>query len=133
SPDNAPPLGLAADGPSAARRAASSHLCRGDRRVLIDHRDKGPVDGIRGPVLVLADNQAIATAAVRWAAEFAAIGVVHRVRLVEHGDAQELASVLAEAGQLGAAAIAAGGAGPQRAVALAISERLGLPLVAIEP
>ncbi len=84
-------------------------------------------------MLVLADNQAIATAAVRWAADFAAAGVVHRVRLVERADEQELAAVIQEAGQLGAAVIAVAGDGPPETVARTVSERLGLPFLAIEP
>lgn len=83
-------------------------------------------------MLLLADNRAIREAAVRWADDFAAAGVVHRVRLVEDSDEQEISAVIAEAGQLRAAAIAAAGDGPPQAVARAASEGLGLPFVAID-
>ncbi len=84
--------------------------------------------GISGPVLLLADNLSIAAAAPRWAADFAAAGTVHRVRVVGHPSQQEIAAVLAEAKNLGAATILAAGSGSPLAVGQAVACRLGLPL-----
>lgn len=85
--------------------------------------------GVSGPVLVLADNQAISAAAPNWAAAFAAAGTTHRVRLVERASEREVAAVLAEAEHLGAATILAVGSKSPLAVGQAVAGRLGLPLL----
>lgn len=85
--------------------------------------------GVPGPVLVLADNRAIAVAAPSWAAAFAAAGKIHRVRLVGRASEREVAAVVAEAEQLGAAAILAAGSGPPVEIGQAAASRLGRPLL----
>ena len=85
--------------------------------------------GVAGPVLVLADNPAIAAAAPRWAAAFAQTGTVHRVRLVGRATAPEIAAVLAEAENLGAATILAAGSGSSVEIGQAVASRLGRPLL----
>ncbi len=85
--------------------------------------------GVLGPVLVLADNRAIAAAAPRWAAAFAAAGHLHRVRLVDRASEREVEAVLAEAQNLAAATILAAGSGSPLAVGQAVASRLGLPLL----
>jgi len=82
-----------------------------------------------GPVLVVADNDAIARRAPRWAEAFAAEGRLHRVRLVGSGSDREIAAVEAEARSLAAGGILAAGREPARTVATAVAARLGLPLV----
>ena len=82
-----------------------------------------------GPILVVADNAAIARSAVDWNRRFAAAGRLHRVRLAGRGDAGDVAAVAAEAVSLGAVAILA--AGDRTAVGLAaqVAESLNLPLI----
>jgi glycerol dehydrogenase-like iron-containing ADH family enzyme len=87
----------------------------------------GSLAAVRGPVLLLADNRAIAAGATRWAEAFAAAGLMHRVRLVDRES--DLAAVLAEASCLGAATILAVGIGCPLSVGRAAAEQLGLPLV----
>ena len=86
-----------------------------------------PLAGHPGPVLVLADNEAIARRAPAWAAGFLAVGRPHRVRLVGPL-AGDIDGLVTEAVNLAATAIlAAGGAGARQA-AQAVATRLGLPL-----
>lgn len=82
-----------------------------------------------GPILVLADNDAIARLAPRWAADFGAAGRIHRVRLAGLGDDGELDRLAAEAQSLAAVAIAAAGGQPVWSLAAAVARRLDLPLV----
>lgn len=83
--------------------------------------------GHPGPVLVIADNAAIARRAQAWAAACAALGRVHRVRLVG-GAASEVDGIIAEAVGLKATAVLAAGGEPARHVARTVVARLGLPL-----
>lgn len=82
-----------------------------------------------GPVLVVADNTAIARFAPVWAERFAAAGRLYRVRLVGAGSEREVAAVVVEAVRLSAVTIlVAGGEGPL-AVATEVARRLGVPLL----
>ena len=81
-----------------------------------------------GPILVVADNAAIAGSAVDWSRRFAAAGRLHRVRLAGRGDAREVAEVAAEAVSLGAVAILAAGDWPAVGLATRVAEALNLPL-----
>lgn len=83
--------------------------------------------GQPGPVLVIADNRAIARRAPAWAADFVALGRVHRVRLVDRA-ASDLDALVAEAVSLRATAILAAGGAATRAAARAVAASLGLPL-----
>jgi hypothetical protein len=77
-----------------------------------------------GPVLVVADGATVAQLAPRWAADFAAAGRVHRVRV--GGDA---AAIAAEIRSLGATVVA--GIGPADACAAVVTAAAaaGLPCV----
>lgn len=85
--------------------------------------------GVSGPVLVLAENSAIAAAAPRWAAAFDQTETVHRVRLVGRASEPEIAAVLAEAQNLGAATILAAGSGSSVEIGRAVASLLGRPLL----
>ena len=89
------------------------------------------VAALRGPVLVLADNDGIARGAVDWARVFAAAGLVHRVLLINGGE-PDIPAAVAEAESLGAQTLLAVGPNQPLAVARAAAERLGLPLVQFE-
>lgn len=80
------------------------------------------------PVLVIADNAAIASHAPAWAGSFAAIGWRHRVRLSDGpADDVEADAIAAEARRLGARTIVAiGGQATQRA-ARSAAVRVGTP------
>ena len=82
-----------------------------------------------GPVLVVADNAAIARAARDWCCSFAAAARVHRVRLAGTGDSGDVAAVTAEAKSLGAVAILGVGDLPTLTLAAEVAATLGLPLV----
>lgn len=83
-----------------------------------------------GPVLVVADNEAIARLAPRWAETFAAAKLGYRVRLAGSlGEPAELEGVIAEARSLAAGAILAAGAPSTQALARAAAAELGLPLI----
>lgn len=98
-----------------------------DRTGDSKHPKIPPLAGHSGPVLVLADNEAIARRAPAWAAGFLAVGRPHRVRLVGPL-AGDIDGLVTEAVNLAATAIlAAGGAGARQA-AQAVATRLGLPL-----
>lgn len=83
--------------------------------------------GHPGPVLVIADNAAIAGRATAWAAGFRAVGRLHRVRLVGRG-AGDIDGLVAEAVDVNATAILAAGGETARHAGRAVAERLGLPL-----
>ena len=85
--------------------------------------------GPAGPVLIVADNEAIARLAPRWAARFAAIGRVHRVRLLSLGSPAEIAAVVAEARSLPATVILAAGDTLLRERAARVAGLAGLPLM----
>jgi hypothetical protein len=101
--------------------------------VAIDPDPEQPVDpsrgGHAGPVLVVADNEAIARLAPRWAARFAASGRVHRVRLLSLGSPSEIAAVVAEARSLPATVILAAGDTLLRERAARVAGLAGLPLM----
>lgn len=83
--------------------------------------------GHPGPVLVIADNAAIARRARAWAAACATRGRLHRVRLVG-GAASDFDGIIAEAMGLKATAILAAGGETARRAGQAVAARLGLPL-----
>lgn len=78
--------------------------------------------GLAGPVLVVADDDAIATSAPAWADSFASARIEHRV--VVHG-----VDVLAAAADFGARAIVAAGSGAAVAAARDAAVALGIPFV----
>lgn len=92
--------------------------CRGLAAILVA---RGPA----GPVLVVADDDAIAAHAPAWAASFAAAGILHRVVVTG-------VDITAAATGLDARVIVAVGAAPARAAAKAAAAALGLPIVVAE-
>jgi len=78
--------------------------------------------GLGGPVLVVADDDAIAEHAPAWAASFAAAGLVHRVVVAG-------VDIPAAAADFAARVIVAAGAADARAAAEAAAAGLGLPIV----
>jgi glycerol dehydrogenase-like iron-containing ADH family enzyme len=84
---------------------------------------------VTGPLLVIADNEAIARLAPGWAERFAAAGLGYRVRLAGSLGDRELEAVVAEARSLPARAILAAGSPATRALAAAAAARLGLPMI----
>jgi hypothetical protein len=83
--------------------------------------------GQPGPVLVIADNEAIARRAPAWAAGFSACGRLHRVRLAGPV-AGDVDGLVAEAVDLAATAILAAGGEAALHAGRAVAARLGLPL-----
>lgn len=83
-----------------------------------------------GPVLVVADNDAIGSHAPDWARQVAAAGWRHRVRFWE-GPADEtaIARLAAEARAFGARAIVASGGTATRVVARHVAAAIGVPCV----
>lgn len=81
--------------------------------------------GLGGPVLVVADDDAIAAHAPAWAASFAAAGILHRVVVAG-------VDIVAAAAGLDARVIVAAGTAPARAAAKAAAVALGLPIVVAE-
>jgi glycerol dehydrogenase-like iron-containing ADH family enzyme len=84
---------------------------------------------VKGPLLVIADNESIARLAPRWAEAFTAAGLHYRVRLVGSLGDRELEAILAEARSLAAGTILTAGQPATIALAAAAADRLGLPLV----
>lgn len=82
-----------------------------------------------GPVLIVADNDAIARLAVRWQDFFSAAGRSYRVRLLSAGSPAELAAVAAEARSLAAGSILAAGSSLLVGRAARAATAAGLPLV----
>lgn len=88
-----------------------------------------------GPVLVIADNAAIARSGPAWARVFAARGWGHRVRLSEGSDGDaaaleaEARALAAEARSLRATVIVGSGGEAPRAAARAAAALTGLPVV----
>ena len=81
------------------------------------------------PILVVADNDAIARLAPRWAGQFAAAGRLYRVRLAGVPGDREIERLATEARSLEAVAIAAAGGEAVQSLAAAVATRLGLPLI----
>jgi|GEM_PF-4645100 hypothetical protein len=79
-----------------------------------------------GPILMVADNEAIARGALAWAAACTHEGRLHRVRLA---GPSAPAAIAAEATHLGAAAILWAGAPEVRALAAAAAREAGIPLL----
>jgi glycerol dehydrogenase-like iron-containing ADH family enzyme len=97
-------------------------------RGLVDRLQRA---NLVGPVLVVADNDAIACGAIAWAADFAAAGWLHRVRFWEGAATPAaIAKIAAEAAQMRAAVIVAVGASDTVAAARAVAEAACLPSIA---
>jgi hypothetical protein len=80
-----------------------------------------------GPVLVIADNAAVAQRAMAWASGFTALGRLHRVRLVSRA-AGDFDGLVAEALDMNATAVLVAGGEAARQAGQAVATRLGLPL-----
>lgn len=78
-----------------------------------------------GPLLVVADNDAIAEGGLRWAHRFQAANRPYRVRL---GGPSTVDAIVAEARSLGAVAIVWAGESDTLALADNVATRLGIPL-----
>lgn len=78
-----------------------------------------------GPVLVVADNDAIARSAPRWARRFQDANRRYRVRLARPST---IDAIQAEAKALGAIAIIWAGGSDTRVIAHATASRLGCPV-----
>ncbi|MGB8853007.1 MAG: hypothetical protein WCC69_05515 [Pirellulales bacterium] len=88
--------------------------------------------GHQPPVLIVADNTAIADHAPDWARSFAALGWQHRVRLSDGpADEIEAEAIAAEARHLGARVIVAAGGTATRAAARTASARTGTPCLVL--
>jgi len=89
-------------------------------------------DGRVGPVLIVADADAISGSAPAWAAAFHAAGWVHRVlAAARRADDDEVTGIAAEAESLGAATVVGvGGAAVVAAVEVAAARR-GLPCLCL--
>lgn len=91
--------------------------------------------GHRGPILLIADNAAIARSAPAWAGAFAARGWLHRVRLsdVASADAADIAdearSLASEARSLSSGVIVVVGGEATRTAALRAAAEAGLPVM----
>jgi glycerol dehydrogenase-like iron-containing ADH family enzyme len=87
-----------------------------------------------GPVLVVADNDAIGRCGPAWMRAFATAGRPHRVRLCDAGlaDPQDVAAVLREAASLGAVVIVGAGDSQVVAVARRAAAEARLPFVVME-
>lgn len=98
-----------------------------DLHDLADAHGVPALGGHPGPVLVIADHQAIARRALAWAAALAALGRRHRVRLVgpATGDVDGL---VAEAVASNATTILAAGGERSLQAGRAVAARLGLSL-----
>jgi hypothetical protein len=80
----------------------------------------------RGPILVVADNPAIARGGLAWARACAQEGRLHRVRLA---GPSTVATIVAEAADLGATGILWAGAPEVRELAAAAASEAGIPLL----
>jgi glycerol dehydrogenase-like iron-containing ADH family enzyme len=89
--------------------------------------------GLVGPVLLLADADAIGRLAPRWAETFAALGLRYRVRLVSGaGGAREIDTIAEELARQAAGSCVAAGDGAVVALARAVAARAGVPIVVFE-
>ena len=88
--------------------------------------------GCQGPVLIVADNPAIARHAVAWAGSLAAVGWQHRVRLSDGpADDVEADAIAAEGRRFAARAIVAAGGAATQAAARAAAARAGIPCLVL--
>jgi glycerol dehydrogenase-like iron-containing ADH family enzyme len=84
------------------------------------------------PLLIVADNEVIASLAVSWNEKLSSAGWVYRVRLGEVAAplrSRETLAIVTEARGLGATAIVAIGSPDLLAVAAAAAEKASLPLI----
>jgi hypothetical protein len=89
--------------------------------------------GLVGPVLVLADAEAIRRLAPVWAEAFAAAGLQYRVRLVRGGAGRrEIDTLAGELDRQGARSCAAAGAAGAVATARAVATCGGVPCVVLD-
>lgn len=89
--------------------------------------------GFVGPVLVLADAEAIGRHAQAWAEAFAAAGLPYRVRLVRSGAGQrEIDGMAEELRRQGGRSCAAAGDAGAVATALAVATRAGVPCITLD-
>jgi hypothetical protein len=92
-----------------------------------------PPDGLVGPVLVLADAEAIGRLAPAWAAAFAAAGLEYRVRLVSGAAGErEIVALAGELRRQGARSCAVAGAAGAVATARAVAAGAGVPCVDLD-
>lgn len=88
--------------------------------------------GSRPPVLVVADNTAIARHAPDWARSFAALGWEHRVRLSDGpADDVEADAIAAEAAHLAARTLVAAGGAATQSATRAAAARIGTPCLVL--
>jgi len=87
--------------------------------------------GLAGPVLVVADGEAISRLAPAWAEAFAAAGWLHRVLAAGTAATGEVAAIAAEAESLRAAALVAAGDAAVRATVEQAAAACRLPCVAL--
>ncbi len=85
-------------------------------------------EGLRGPVLVVADARAISRWAPAWAAVFAAAGWTHRVFAADPAD---VGAIVAEAESLRAATMLAAGDAAMVAAVESAAAACGLPCAAL--
>lgn len=87
--------------------------------------------GLRDPVLVLADDAAIAGLAPAWAESFASVGWLHRVMACgDHADDREIEAIVAEAAALAARTLVGAGDGRVLDAAREAAMAARLPFVA---
>lgn len=87
--------------------------------------------GLAGPVLVVADDEAVARLAPAWAEAFSAAGWLHRVLAAGPGAVAEVAAIAAEAESLRAAALVAAGDAAVLAAVQQAAAACRLPCVAL--
>lgn len=88
--------------------------------------------GHGAPVLIVADNAAIAAHAPAWAGSFAALGWRHRVRLSDGpADEREADTIADECRSLGARTLVAAGGTATRAAARAAAARTATPCLVL--
>lgn len=88
--------------------------------------------GYQPPVLVVADNTAIARHAPDWARSFAALDWQHRVRLSDGpADDVEADAIAAEAAHLGARTLVAAGGPATQSATRAAATRTGTPCLVL--
>lgn len=90
--------------------------------------------GLIGPVLVLADAEAIGRLAPSWAKAFAAAELRYRVRLVSgaEGGGREVDALAGELSRHGARSCVAAGAPGAVATARGVAMRAGVPCIVLE-
>jgi phosphoribosylcarboxyaminoimidazole (NCAIR) mutase len=89
--------------------------------------------GLVGPVLLLADADAIGRLAPGWAETFATMGLRYRVRLVSGaGGDREIDTVAGEFARQAAGSCVAAGDAAAVALARAVAARAGVPVFVLE-